>query len=58
LYVDVALIGEGHAVFAFGRSEPPAVIINRDGDLICLVEGRRGAIERGYPIGNRDYLLG
>jgi hypothetical protein len=46
LYVAVDFIGEGHGVFAFGQSEPPAVIMNRDGDMIRLVEGRCGAIDR------------
>ena len=32
---------------AFGQAEPPAVIVDHDGDVIRVVEGRRAAIERG-----------
>ena len=32
---------------AFSQSDPPAVIMDHDGDVIRVVEGRRGAIERG-----------
>ena len=32
---------------AFGQTEPPAVVMDHDGDVIRVVEGRRAAIERG-----------
>ena len=32
---------------AFGQAEPPAIIVDHDGDVIRVVEGRRAAIERG-----------
>ena len=32
---------------AFSQAEPPAVIVDHDGDVIRIVEGRRAAIERG-----------
>ena len=32
---------------AFGEAETPAVIVDHDGDVIRVVEGRRRAIERG-----------
>src|ERR1700733_10291726 len=32
---------------AFGQAEPPAIIMDHDGDMIGVVEGRRAAIERG-----------
>ena len=32
---------------AFGQTEPPAVVVDDDGDVIRIVEGRRAAIERG-----------
>ena len=32
---------------AFSQAEPPAVIMDHDGDVIRVVEGRRAAIERG-----------
>ena len=32
---------------AFSQTEPPAVIMNHDADMIRVVEGRCGAIERG-----------
>ena len=31
----------------FGEAEPPAVIMDRDGDVIGIVEGGGAAIERG-----------
>src|SRR5262245_50073303 len=33
--------------FAFGEVEPPAVVMDRDSDVIRIVEGRRAAIECG-----------
>src|SRR5437867_12138259 len=33
--------------FAFSQSEPPAIIMNRDRDVIWIVQGRRAAIEGG-----------
>jgi hypothetical protein len=32
---------------AFSQAQPPAVIVNHDADVIRIVEGRCGAIERG-----------
>ena len=32
---------------AFGEAEPPAVVVDRDVDVIRVVEGRCTAIERG-----------
>ena len=32
---------------AFRQAEPPAIIVDHDGDVIRIVEGRRAAIERG-----------
>jgi hypothetical protein len=32
---------------AFGQVKPPAVIVNRDGNVVRVVERCRGAIERG-----------
>ena len=32
---------------AFSQSEPPAVIVDHDADVVRVVEGRRAAIERG-----------
>src|SRR5215475_12765466 len=35
------------ARLAFSESQPPAVIVNRDVDMVRIVEGRRAAIESG-----------
>src|SRR5208282_578907 len=32
---------------AFSQAEPPAVVMDHDGDVVRIVEGRRAAIERG-----------
>ena len=33
--------------FARGEAEAPAIIVDHDGDMIGIVEGRGGALERG-----------
>src|SRR5208337_5029657 len=32
---------------ALGQAEPPAVVVNPNGDVVRIVEGRSGAVERG-----------
>ena len=42
---------------AFGQAEPPAIIVDHDGDVIRIVEGRGAAIERRVvelPFGRGD----
>jgi hypothetical protein len=34
---------------AFRQTNPPAVVVDHDGDVIRIVEGRRASIERGMP---------
>ena len=43
--------------FAFSQSEPPAIIMDHDADVIRIVEGRCAAIERGiieFPLRRSD----
>jgi len=43
--------------FAFGQSEPKAIVVNHDGHVIRIIEGRRGAIECSIievPLGRGD----
>src|SRR5262249_23311446 len=42
---------------AFSETEPPAIVVNDDGDMIWIVEGRSAAIEGGVvecPLRRRD----